>query len=565
MSFGVASFLKSLDKDLLKKAEKCKVRECEEDGNGNLVAFVEQGKQDMDVLLTFSGKDKLISHQCDCGDSKTVCLHKVAVMLHWTQQKTGSKTPSKRVSAPKKKSPLEQSLEQVDPGELKAWLLEMLSKNKGLNLMFMNRFVDKQEELTVAQVQTKLKNVVKLVINSRTKVEASEIKRIVELWEVEMKPLQERYLRNVLDPEAFELIKTMHKTVIDIVWNWRNHPKQVNVFLTRFQTKALKAIFDLPVPATRKEALAAWTEVAKESNPERDLYRGSLLKIIPELDPETRIFVIERLVKDLKYKDAYRASLDWDFEESVFFLVAESGLFPKYVHVFKPHHHTPDYNIRLVELLVEAGELDRAEKVCWEVIGKNLHDHYNIPFYESLKQLYKIKPSEKKILELKSQTIYLDFDMEDFLFVFDRRSPEDDQKKFRKQFLAAARNNKSIEAKRFCLELMRRENKIPKLLEYMDENTHNSLIVEFGEDLHKSLGIKFLLHILIVDISRVYSWNFSKQVGEPGLVADAILRWYSKEEIKEGLKLFSNHPKSVSYRRMPGEGHIKKALQEAMK
>ena len=81
MVLSLTNYAKQLSPALLKKAEKCTVRECDETAKGTYEGYVDEGSESYDVSLTIGPGKDLTEHRCDCGQKIPFCQHKAALLL----------------------------------------------------------------------------------------------------------------------------------------------------------------------------------------------------------------------------------------------------------------------------------------------------------------------------------------------------------------------------------------------------------------------------------------------------------------------------------------------------
>jgi hypothetical protein len=73
MELSLKNYKTVLSKDLLKKAEKNTVRECDETEKGHFIAYVDEGHDSFDVSLTVINNDAISAHSCDCKNGSKFC------------------------------------------------------------------------------------------------------------------------------------------------------------------------------------------------------------------------------------------------------------------------------------------------------------------------------------------------------------------------------------------------------------------------------------------------------------------------------------------------------------
>jgi hypothetical protein len=97
MNLSKKNYKKVLAGELVKQAEKCKVRECDETRKGYFEAYVDEKKSTFDVLIALVNEE-VTEHSCDCNSTVAFCRHKVAVLLFL--EKGGNSSGQKMFNMP---------------------------------------------------------------------------------------------------------------------------------------------------------------------------------------------------------------------------------------------------------------------------------------------------------------------------------------------------------------------------------------------------------------------------------------------------------------------------------
>jgi ethanolamine utilization microcompartment shell protein EutS len=178
MKLALRNYKALLLADLVKKATKNIVRECDEIKEGCFQAYVDESKDTFDTTLVFNSKGEIIENNCDCKAGVAFCSHKAALLLHLIN---GQKTVLKQKIS-KNDNTLEKLIHDISPEKLKSWVLDLLSKNKDLSIAFTHEFSGQLEPYTAEELKKLSLDAVKAVVNNRKIVEIAEVKRIIELW-----------------------------------------------------------------------------------------------------------------------------------------------------------------------------------------------------------------------------------------------------------------------------------------------------------------------------------------------------------------------------------------------
>ena len=97
MEINYTNLAKSLGKELIKAASKCKVRECDETEPGQFIAYVDEGNDTFDVSVGADADHNFIEPRCDCKSTRKICQHKAALMLFVADSTETTKKAVKKV------------------------------------------------------------------------------------------------------------------------------------------------------------------------------------------------------------------------------------------------------------------------------------------------------------------------------------------------------------------------------------------------------------------------------------------------------------------------------------
>ena len=134
MEISVKNYRNILPKEIIQKAEKVKVRECDELEKGHFQAYLDDGETSFDVTIIINSKGEVTGHLCDCKSRVAFCRHKTALLLFVAKDMK----VKGRIKGSKSISQVETLLEDADPERLKAWIRELLSRNQDLSLAFIH-------------------------------------------------------------------------------------------------------------------------------------------------------------------------------------------------------------------------------------------------------------------------------------------------------------------------------------------------------------------------------------------------------------------------------------------
>jgi len=533
MALSLSNLAKNLGPDLIKIAEKLKARECEETEVGHFVAFVEEGKNDYDVSVSVTPKGLITGHSCDCGDKLPVCRHKVALLLFLAG---GRK--SKLVADPKKKeSIVEVMFRQAEPENLKHWLLEMFSKNKDLELLFINRFKPSNTQFTPDQVKESTIKAAKSLFKNKKKLEQLELKKIIDLWEELHKPIVNQYLDNVSAPDGFQLFHSILVSIVEISYTWQYTGNNVTKYIKQLFEQSFDAIMALHQFETRQKALLLFVdEIGKMDSPFRYRYLDEILEKMKLLDLATQKVLVEALMAATlqlqKNGIAYRPEL----LVKMLVLISSQDLFLKYKAEFDFIRHENEYNQLLVKELIQLKEFAKAGEICNMAIESNFQDSYNLPYFDFLKEIYTATSDKKGLLKLREIILPVTFDFEEFIMVYEAMEEGDAKNTFLTRMLTKARASYLEPGETFTIEFLAYEGKFKKMIEYIRHGTPMRMIIKYLEPMSQ-VGKSDLLSIIFKrDLNRFNSYHKNhEEIKAYPEITRMLLTCYKPDELRQGL------------------------------
>ena len=480
MALTLKNFTKQLTEELIKSAGKSAVRECDETEKGVFVAYVDEGSNTFDVSLTVSPKGEINSSGCDCGDKQTFCRHKAALLIHIANN---AKTNAKPIKANKKESPAAILLDDIAFGDLKDWLKALMQKNKEIELAFTSHFSSGRQYYSPDDVIKLVKDTAKAAGCNKKTVDSSQVKRLVELWADVLKPVEQYYQANTMDSKAFLSFHTLIEHCLAINFNINNN----SVRITRYVEDVLKAceaaINQLQAEAGWLQATGYFVQYIPDGQYRvRMHYLLHLKKIIDAADIERREKLIGILARQFEKQTSQHTVELTGYTKEMLQIVETHNLFAQYYNLFKPLRYENEYNIQLINQLVELNQLAIAKKFCRGQIATNYQPVYNVPYLKILKTIYTIENDEKSLAEVMSELFPFTFDFDAYLFITSRMG-EEDKKKFRTKMLSRSRNARYQNAGAFAFgfKLLDYEQKHKKMIEYIDEDAPYTIIYEYFE------------------------------------------------------------------------------------
>ena len=531
MELSLKNYKTILPQELLKKAAKNVVRECDEIEKGQFQAYVDEDKNSFDVSLTINSKGEITGHDCECNSKTNFCRHKSALLL-WMIKGKNTIAPPKSI---KKANPFEALLQDADPEKLKSWVKEILTKNKDLELAFIHQFSAQQKTYTPEDIKQFTVDAVKAVVKTRTKLEVGEVKKIVDLWAALHTEFINQYINHVTDENAFlnfnALIEACEETQIRI----STTSNKIGKYLEQVLAKAVEPLHNLVDEEAWTRSTGFFiSRICKNASTVKVPYLLLLVNIFDVSNTDRKKRLAGSLAKQYaatKLQSIYNAAV---YTDIIFKMVKSSDLFEENYQVFKPIPFSNHYNEELISLLIKYNHLKLAEKYCEEQIRGNYRQEYNLPYLMLLKQVYTIENNKKKLSAVLQDLFPLSFDFDDYLLISTQFENEDERKKWRTKMLSKARSAGSYNkhAIKFVFRLMEHEKKYTKMVEYIDEDTPYSIINKYADNMALTTKMDFLKKI----IHKSESFGFrSRQQEDENIVfrelLDILLKHYTKGTI----------------------------------
>lgn len=537
MEISVKNYKNILPKGIIQKAEKVRVRECDEIEKGHFQAYVDDGETSFDVAITLNSKGEVTGHLCDCKSRSAFCQHKTALFLFVAKDKKvkGGIKGNKNISQ------IETLLREADPERLKAWIKDLISRNQDLSLAFIHHFSEKPVQYSEADIRRFTADAVKAVVKNKRKPEVGEVKKIVDLWTELHDPFVTQYLADVADESLFLGFNALMETCEETQFRISTTSNKIVKYLESLLSKVMETIHNLrDENAWDTSTLYFADRVSGNTFNIRMNYLAFLARLADVSSMERRkrltIRLVERYVK-YNPREFYNGE---GYTFTILNMVKNSGLFAEYYHVFKPVSYRNEYNRELIGLLIGGGHLKTAEQFCLEQIRGNSREEFNVLYLKFLKEIYTIQQDGQKLVTVLMQLFPETFDFADYIFINARIAGEEEKKDWRAKILARARRMSAYHdgAMLFSFQLLDHEGKYMKMLELIKERTPYRVIIQYAEkmiDTDRKSFLKELMH----KPEDFYSWQDKKadQEGD-SFFAEllAILRkHYSKPEIQSAI------------------------------
>ena len=499
--------LKTLSKSItaakLKQSLKIVIRDVDEISTNNFVAYADEKDDSFDVSIKLDNQKNVVDSDCDC-EIKGLCIHRIAFLNFLSNGQEKTKTVRE-----KKLSPTEILVNSLDANTLKIWVNALLKKNKDLNFLFVNEFtVNDIIDYTKPKVESIIKDSIKSVIKNKKNIDANELKKVLDLLDVTLKPVIDFALQDLADKEKLDLMFF----IIEQMLEFNDRIYSTSVKIVRFNEKFLKLIADViannPDEIRYQKIIDLHFELLLniEINGISQQNFNHLKQVyVTNLDNEFRKKYYAEKIQNLATGFSER-KIRYGSEINIFMLevLFENNFFKTTHQYFEGARYENVFNLSLIDKLISIGQIDKAEKIANAQVANNYYIDYNIPYWERLKSIYLAQNETKKLLDILINTVPINMNFEDFLFV-KKNMPEADFKQYRITLMGRTKRNFSNKlASEFYFKLLADVDNYKKMLESISEDTDYDLIFDYKEQLFALDKILFLVSVCQIQNSNYY-------------------------------------------------------------
>lgn len=496
MQLSLKNFKSILDAELLKKAAKNRVRECDELEKGHFQAYVDEREETYDTFLIFNKAAEVTGHECDCLNINDFCQHKAALIVFIANQK---KTVTK-LKLNKKINQIESVVSDADPEQLKTWLIELLHKNKDLELVFLHQFAPKNEQLTDKEIRQLTSDAVKSVVKNKRNIDIVSVKNIVKLWEVLHQTVIDDYCNHMNEEGAFNRLNAVMEACEENERKLITSSRRLTMYRDELLEKLLLPLSQIMDTSRWFSVVQYFVDhvVVKGAYGIRIYYLVFLVKLTELIDKERRVALVRDLVSQYMVSD-HRQFYDEDrYTMLIFNLVLDNGLFDEYYIAFKPIHYSNNYNLQLIGKLIKNGSLALAESFCKEQIQENSNQVYDEPYLEFLIAIYTQEKDDQKLAGVFKQILPYRFDFQIYLFVYDRLNDLQERTSWRNELFTRSRKMAAMsdQAMLFSFELLSFEGNYERMTNLVDSSATYEVIIRYAEAMLLTNKKSFLKQLL---------------------------------------------------------------------
>ncbi|MBC7640718.1 MAG: hypothetical protein H7174_00010 [Flavobacterium sp.] len=534
--------LKTLSKTIaitkIKQSSKIVIRDVDEISKNNFVAYADDKSESYDVALEIDENDNVIDDDCDC-EIKGLCTHRIAFMIYLLTRKSTTKS----VRA-KKQSPTEILVNNLETNALKIWINDLLKKNKDIELLFVNKFTINTLEYTKPIVKNLIQNSIKSIIKTRKNIETNELKKVVDLLEVTLKPVFEFCLNELTNLAKFEIILFTFEELME----FDNKIYSSSIKVTRFIEKLSKQVID---SFSNQNDDLKWQKI---TDLHFELILNDKLNILTICNFK-HIKLLYNSTLNNEFRKKYFAEktknfalglhtqkLKFDSGVSYFILnvMYDNDLFEQNYNVFQAYKYENEYNLSLIDKLITIKKIKEAEEMALSQNANNYYIDYNLPYWQRLKSIYINQNHNIKLANILIETVPIEMNFDDYLLV-KKEMPENEFKQYRSNLLGRVKRtfHANKNAPIFYFQLLAQENNYKKMLDTISEYTDYDLVYEYKTELYnldKNLFLKQMALIQSNDYFRTKEYNSEYR--------DKLINWiidnYDNNNIQHLLKTYLN-------------------------
>lgn len=481
-------------KQKISKAKKLRIRELEETEKDHFVCFADDEAASYDVAMVLDSRSEITGYSCECGSSD-FCLHLLAMGISIAESRPGKARPQR--GAAKKLSETQAVMEDADPEELKTWLLGFFKKNKDAEMQFLLSFGEKKKEFSDAEISDLIKNTISSVAGKRKSLAAPEVKKLVDLLEKTLQPVEEYLMQHHDRKESIKRFIRLNESIT-------GYKLTISFSGTRLDTfqQKLTERFVTHINAIKDTGL--WRELAADNwsyfLETEDLFTAVFYKFIMEMyhsgNPDQKRYIAE-LVRDkirLWMKTVFK--LNTSIKEDLLEIIAENGFFTELEKFFAIEKYENSYNIKVINEILKT-DPEKAEMICKKIIDSNSNEKYNAPYYHILEKIYEEKGRPADQAYIKRKRFWEMPLFEDYVFIAENDTDAHEFSVFRSRVLGWLKRSLSEypEIADLYFAILDYEKNYKKMLDVIDSHIPTSIINIYAEKLYATHKNKFLMAV----------------------------------------------------------------------
>ena len=530
---------------LIKKSEKLSARDIDEESPNHFVAYVDDGDASCDVKIVLNSKKEVVESICDCENKAAFCSHKLSLLLALASKKSPQLIKSVRK---RKQTETDIILEDIPHEELKIWIIDLFKKNKDLELLFLNEFKPSNASFIEADIKALIKDTVKSVLKNRKNIDASQLKKTLDLLESSLNPVMKNIVVEASKEETLYLFAVMMNALIAFEENVYINSIKIQRFVEKLGNQYLAAIYNI-------KDVEAWKTICKSAfsiflNHDRDTYHMYHLQFLYDIynkippDNDKKIFYIEQWTAYILKSNQQKFSQFPDVNTFIIKISLETNVFDKYYSLFSPIKYQNEYNELLFEALLSIKKYNVVEIYAKAQINVNSDKKYNHTYYGILKTIYALQNKDDEFMKIALDSILSDFDFETYLFVKNKRP---------KEFAAFKKNiyrysNSVFQTNNYAAELLFvkifvEERDFQAIEKYSPAVKNLSIFNDFFEQFSSISKINLFYFVCRLEY---FNDNFDKS--EINRSIKLFNTYYNKDEIEMAAKLMKSRVHGIIYK-----------------
>jgi hypothetical protein len=206
-----------------------------------------------------------------------------------------------------------------------------------------------------------------------------------------------------------------------------------------------------------------------------------------------------------------------EFKVMVFNTLLEMNILENELEHFEPIQYNNQYNLLLIQKLIEYGQINKAEEFAEKQISNNVYPEYNVPYLSLLKKIYTQTGEENKKMEIIEKLLPLTYEKEDYLWLYEKLETEEDKKNWRSKIkirsLNAMRNGNPY-AMEFNFWLSFNDGKLKNMFDLLKYNSSLLFAIPYLKYLYELDSIQMLSALILspcyFDFSEKYELEYQQ-------------------------------------------------------
>jgi len=522
--------LKKIPANLKKEAAifATKIRELEEISTGHFVCFVDDGELSQDISIRLSKKLELNKYSCDCTSTTKFCPHIIAVFQKIDSGNIGqtSKLTIKKLSK-KKISKSEELLYDLSEKEIKDWVHQQLAKDKKLEILFLDHFSKKDDVFTIFELQQFIKDSKKAVLGRKRKFNSTQLQELLKIWEQTYTKYFDQIARNLQDAENLVLFSEMVNALTQLHYQLDKSTTRIKTFLKKQIKEFAKKACNIS-PDNFVKCLTSNIDRINENTP---VFTSIILEVSLEfLSDQHKNILLQSYIPLLSHYDSSE-SLRLKYLDWVTKINPQADLLQQLPLAL----YNNEYNLRLLDLLLEKEQFELVESYCITIINSNYYYHYNIPYQEILLEVYQKTGNREKLLELLNQQFGAQPNFENFIDIYNLLESDEERDaviKSAKAIKLSKNKNNFLDVLTLKFGIMDMEGNYEEMLLQMKDIYRVHYMVPYVDKLIQTNKVQYFKNL----ISIPTFWDYEFEMWYRDFIEQIVLDYF--DDVDKNTLLF---------------------------